>query len=39
MMPGADYIEPMQIDFPGEENDNGVVEDEAFVVENPSMVL
>ena len=38
-MPGSDYnsVEPMQIDVAGEENDNGV-EDETFVVENPSLV-
>jgi len=37
-MPGSDFnaVEPMQVDLPPEENDNA--EEEAFIVENPSLV-
>jgi len=39
-MPGSDYsgnaVEPMQVDLPSEENDNA--EEEAFTVENPTLV-
>lgn len=38
-MPGSDYnaVEPMQIDMAPEENENNV-EDQSFIVENPSLV-
>ncbi len=38
-MPGSDYnsVEPMQVDLPGEENENGA-EDEAFLVDNSTLV-